>query len=67
MLRVETISPALARRVADDPQFLLKPEEVWTVLDGQELEEAEQSQIAPPEKPPEVPSPSDTQTLRAGD
>ncbi len=67
MLRVETLSPALARRLAADPQFLLRPEEVWTTLDAQEAEEADLSQLEAPKEPPKLPAPSDTQTRRADD
>ena len=66
MLRVETLSPALARRLANDPQFLLRPEEVWATFDTQEPEKAGQSQLETPEEPPKLPAPSDTQTCRAG-
>ncbi len=67
MLRVETLSPALARRLADDPQLLLRPEEIWTTLDTQEPEKADESQLEAPEEPPKLPAPSDTQPCRAGD
>jgi hypothetical protein len=67
MLRVETLSAALARRLADNPQFLLRPEEVWAALDTQEPEEPDQSQLEAPEEPPNLPAPGDTQTRRVGD
>ncbi len=65
--RVETLSPALARRLANDPQFLLRPEEVWATFDTQEPEKAGLSQLKAPQEPPKLPTPSDTQTRCAGD
>lgn len=65
MLRVDTISPALSRRLAGDPKLLLRPEEVWDLFDILQHEEEGQPQLTAPKKPPELPAHTPTQTPSA--